>query len=529
MTQYASSLGSLVGRGFALRSAQGRTRARRGGVPASARERVLGSDGAHVLVAIVGSGFAGLGVAAELRKVGIDDFVILERSQALGGAWRDNHYPGCACDVPSHLYSFSYAPKHDWSRAFAPHHEIREYMERVTDELDLRRHIVFGRELESATWDDATSAWRLRARSGETLTANVLVTGTGALSNPALPALPGIERFEGAQMHSARWDHDYDFTAKRVVVVGTGASAIQFVPQLQPKVAKLHLLQRTAPWVMPKADRAYAAWEKAAFRMVPGLRWLHRQSIFWQLDLRVLAFTEQPVLMRLLELEGKRHIAKHVRDPELRKLLTPSYKPGCKRILLSNDYYPALAQPNVEVLGATVTDVGPRSVTLSNGRTLEADAIVYGTGFAVHDYLGGIRVSGRGGRSLNDEWAGGAEAYLGTTVAGFPNLFTIVGPNTGLGHNSMIVMIEGQARYTRRAIERLRERGLRSLEVKPEVQRAYNEWVQSRNAETIWASGCKSWYLDARGKNTTLWPGFAAGFRARTELFRESDYVARAR
>lgn len=522
MTQYAVP-GALLDRS-SLRD--GATGDRPGGPAAAARRaRIAAGETAHVFVAIVGSGFAGLGVAAELRKAGIDDFVMLERGDALGGTWRDNHYPGCACDVPSHLYSFSFAPKHDWSRAFAPQAEIRAYLEQVADDLDLRRHVVLGREITDASWDDEASVWRLRARSGATLTANVLVMAIGALSNPSYPELPGIERFEGKQMHSARWDHDYDFAGKRVAVVGTGASAIQLVPQLQPEVAKLHLLQRTPPWVMPKPDRAYTRRERAAIRLVPGLRWLHRQAIFWQLELRVLAFTEQPVLMRLLELEGRRHIAKSIRDPELRRLLTPTYRPGCKRILLSNDYYPALAQPNVEVIGEAVREVGPHGITLVDGRSIELDAIVYGTGFTVHDYLGGIRVAGRGGRSLNDEWAHGAEAYLGTTVAGFPNLFTIVGPNTGLGHNSMIVMIEGQARYARRAIERIRDRALAAIEVRPEVQTAYNAWIQRRNARTIWASGCKSWYLDERGRNTTLWPGFASAFRVKTASLRTSDFV----
>jgi cation diffusion facilitator CzcD-associated flavoprotein CzcO len=477
----------------------------------------------HVQVAILGSGFSGIAIAAELKTAGIDDFVLLERAATLGGTWRDNHYPGCACDVPSHLYSFSFAPKSDWSRSFASHAEIRAYLERCADELDVRRHILFGREITTAAWDDARSRWRLRASTGEELTAHGLVMAIGALSNPAYPRLRGIERFRGAQFHSARWDHGYDLRGKRVAVIGTGASAIQFVPQIQPRVARLHLLQRTPPWVLPKPDRAFSAPERAAFRLVPGLRWLYRQSLYWRMEGRLLAF-DHPALMRVAESEAKRHIARSIRDPALRRLLTPRYRPGCKRILLSNDYYPALAQPNVEVIGEDIVEVSERAISLSGGRVLEIDAILYGTGFAVHDYLGGMTITGRDGASLASRWADGAEAYLGTTVAGFPNLFVMTGPNTGLGHNSMIVMIEGQARYVREAICLLRDRGLASLEPRRDVQAAYNAWLARRHARTVWSSGCASWYLDARGKNTTLWPGFATAFRARTARLRPGDF-----
>ncbi|UQA57183.1 flavin-containing monooxygenase [Polyangium aurulentum] len=498
------------------------------GLSGSAGAGRRGSAGRHVFVAIVGSGFSGLAVAAELKRAGIGDFVLLERASTLGGTWRDNHYPGCACDVPSHLYSFSFAPKHDWTRAFAPHDEIRAYLEQCADDLDLRRHILFDQQIVGATWDEGRALWRLRTRSGEELTANVLVMGIGALSNPAYPKLRGVERFRGAQFHSARWRHDYDLTGKRVAVIGTGASAIQFVPQIQPRVEKLYLIQRTPPWVLPKPDRAFSTWEKEAFRAVPGLRWLYRQSLYWRLEARVLAFVDHPALMRMVELEGKRHMARSIRDPKLRELLTPKYKPGCKRLLLSNDYYPALAQPNVEVLGDAVAEVSENAIELGSGRKLEVDAILYGTGFTVHDYLGGMRITGRDGVSLGDQWKDGAEAYLGTTVAGFPNLFMMTGPNTGLGHNSMIVMIEGQARLAGEAIGLLRDRNLASIEVRHEVQKDYNAWLQGRTAQAVWSSGCSSWYLDEAGKNTTLWPGFTAVFRARTARLRISDYELRA-
>jgi cation diffusion facilitator CzcD-associated flavoprotein CzcO len=479
---------------------------------------------APVFVAILGSGFSGLAVAIELKRAGIDDFVVLERAATLGGTWRDNHYPGCACDVPSHLYSFSFAPKPDWSRAFAPQAEIRAYLERCADDFDVRRHIRFGCEIVDAAWDDGEARWSLRARSGETFVATAVVVGVGGLSNPSIPHLRGIEGFRGAQFHSARWDHSVDLRGKRVAVIGTGASAIQFVPQIQPVVDRLYLLQRTPAWVLPRPDRAYTALEKAAFGVVPGLRWLHRKWIYARLECRVVAF-EHPALMRLVAAECRRHMARSISDPALRDRLLPRYTPGCKRILLSNDYYPALAQPNVEVLADEVAEVGAASLTLAGGRKLEVDAIVYGTGFTVHDYLGGLSIVGRDGVRLADRWRQGAEAYLGTTIAGFPNLFTMTGPNTGLGHNSMTVMIEGQAGYILQALRLLRDRDLASLECRRERQDVFNAWLARRTATTVWASGCKTWYLDERGKNTTLWPGLATAFRARTLRLRVADYV----
>jgi cation diffusion facilitator CzcD-associated flavoprotein CzcO len=477
---------------------------------------------------IVGSGFSGLAMAAELRRAGIDDFVILERADALGGTWRDNHYPGCACDVPSHLYSFSFAPKRDWSRAFAPQEEIRAYLERCADDLDLRRHLRLGREIVAASWDEARGLWTVRASSGESFAGRALILAVGALSNPAIPRLPGSHRFRGAQFHSARWDHSVDLRGKRVAVVGTGASAIQFVPAIQPLVSRLYLLQRSAAWVLPKPDRAYTAREKAAFALVPGLRWLHRQWIYARLEGRVIAFQHPALMRRIVSRECRRHMERSIGDPALRARLWPSYQPGCKRILLSNDFYPALAQPNVEVLADEIAEVDETRVTLAGGRSLEVDAILYGTGFAVHDYLGGMRITGRGGVRLADRWRAGAEAYLGTTIAGFPNLFTLMGPNTGLGHNSMVVMIEGQARYAMQALRLLHGGGVASIECRQERQDAFNAWLRRRNAATVWATGCRSWYLDERGRNTTLWPGLATAFRARTLGLRLSDYVVRA-
>ncbi|MSP24797.1 MAG: NAD(P)/FAD-dependent oxidoreductase [Myxococcales bacterium] len=492
--------------------------------PSTSSPDTNGAAPRHVYAAIIGSGFAGLAAARELRRSEFDDLAILERGDAIGGTWRDNRYPGCACDVPSHLYSLSYAPKHDWSRHYAPQSEIRQYIEELADQLDLRRHVKLGWQLSEARWVPDQAHWQLRAADGRTLTAKLLVLAIGALSNPARPTFPGAELFRGVTMHSANWNHDYDFANKRVAVIGTGASAIQFVPRLQPIVQRLTLVQRTPPWVIPRGDRAFSALEKWAFLSVFGLRWLYRQKIFWHLEARHIAF-EHPALMRYVERLGKRHIADSIADPELRARLTPTFTPGCKRVLIADDYYPALAQPNIEVVTDRVTELTETGLVLANGRHVPADALVYGTGFRVHDYLGGMSILGRDGRSLATHWSGGAQAYLGTTISGFPNLFMMTGPNTGLGHNSILVMIEGQARLLGAAARLLQRQQLASIEPVPEVEARYNAWLRGRGAHTVWKTGCTSWYLDDAGRNTTLWPNLASAFRLRLNTLRESDYV----
>jgi cation diffusion facilitator CzcD-associated flavoprotein CzcO len=477
----------------------------------------------QVEVAIVGAGFSGLAVARELDRSGFSDYAILERGGSVGGTWRDNGYPGCACDVPSHLYSLSFGPRADWSRAFAPQPEIRAYLEACADALGVRPRLQLGREVVSASWDAVAGRWRVRLRDGDELAARAVVAATGALSNPALAELPGRERFRGAQFHSARWDHGFDLAGKRVAVVGTGASAVQFIPRLQPLVARLHVLQRTPPWILPRRDRAFRPWERALLRALPAARWLYRQAIFWRLEGRGLAFVEHPALMRAVAWVARRHLARAVPDPALRERLTPRYRPGCKRILLADDYYPALSQPNVELVTEPVAEVTERGVRLAGGRVLEVDAIIHGTGFAVHHHLGGMAVTGPGGVTLAQRWREGARAYLGTMVAGFPNLFLMTGPNTGLVHNSMLVMIEGQARWIARALRLARERGAATVEPREEAEGAWVERIRRRSARSVWSSGCRSWYLDPQGRNTTLWHGFASGFRARLARLRPAE------
>lgn len=477
-------------------------------------------------IAIIGSGFAGLGMGIRLKQSGVDDFLIFEKADSVGGTWRDNHYPGCACDVQSHLYSFSFAPNPDWSRMFSRQPEIRRYLEHCTDRFGLRGHLRLGHELARAEWDAGAALWRLRMRDGRRVRARVLVSGMGGLSRPAIPDIPGLDTFAGTLFHSQQWRHDYPLAGKRVAVIGTGASAIQFVPQIAPQVARLDLYQRTPPWIMPKPDRTVTAAERWLFRHVPATQALVRTGLYWMLESRVLGFVIHPRLMKAVEQVARRHLKRQVPDPALRQALTPDYTIGCKRVLISNDYYPALMRDNVDVVTAGIARVEPDAVVLRDGTRRPADAIILGTGFHATDPLPRGVIVGRDGRDLLDAWRDGAEAYLGTTVAGFPNLFLIVGPNTGLGHSSMVFMIESQVNYVLDALRQMRRDGVQAVDVRPTVQANFNQGIQRKLGHAIWtAGGCASWYIDPRShKNTTLWPGFTFQFRRATATFRMGDY-----
>ncbi|MGH3902821.1 MAG: flavin-containing monooxygenase [Pseudonocardiaceae bacterium] len=483
------------------------------------------SERTHHHVIVVGTGFAGLGMAIRLRQESMTDFVVLERAGDVGGTWRDNGYPGCACDVPSHLYSFSFELNPAWSRSFSSRQEIWDYLRHCTDRYGVRPHIRFHHEVLDAAWDHEQRRWRVRTSRGE-LTSDVLVTGTGALSDPAIPDIPGLDSFRGAVFHSAQWDHDYDLRGRRVAVVGTGASAIQFVPQIQPVVDSLTVFQRTPPWILPRNDRDNSAVEHKLYRAVPGLQRLTRAGIYWARELAVPGFTNNPRLLKVAELIARRHLRRHVPDPALRAKLTPDYAIGCKRILLSSDYLPALAKSNVDFVASGVAEAGPDWVRAADGARREVDAVIFGTGFHVTDMPVAARIRGRHGRTLAEQWSEGAQAHRGTTVAGFPNLFILVGPNTGLGHTSMIYMIESQVAYTVAALRYLRRSGATAVEVRPQAQSAYNDAVQSRMDRTVWnAGGCVSWYLDAQGRNTTLWPTFTWRFRRATRTFQPAEYT----
>jgi cation diffusion facilitator CzcD-associated flavoprotein CzcO len=486
----------------------------------------------HVRVAVIGSGFAGIGAAVRLRREGITDFVVLERADSVGGTWRDNDYPGCACDVPSHLYSFSFAPNPDWPRTFSGQPYIRAYLEDVVETFGLAPHLRLGHEVTSARWDAGELHWVVETAPGSTYTADVVVSAGGPLSDPRTPDIPGLDTFPGRVFHTARWDHDYDLRGKRVAVIGTGASAIQVVPAIQPDVGRLTLFQRTPPWVMPRRDRDISRLERAVHRAVPATLALRRRSLWGVRELQVQAFTKRPGELGLVEAMARRHMAKAVSDPELRARLTPSYRIGCKRILLSNTYYPALTKPNVDVVTAGLAEVRGSELVGADGSTAEADAIVFATGFHVTDMPIANRVVGTGGRTLAEAWSdGGMRSLRGATVDGFPNSMTIIGPNTGLGNSSMILMIEAQLNYLADYLRKLGSldrggRGRRAaLDARPGAVHAWNEHVQERMARTVWATGgCTSWYMDAEGRNTTIWPGTTAEFTRETLRVDPAEY-----
>ncbi len=477
----------------------------------------------HTRIAIVGSGFAGLGLAIQLRRSGVDDFVVLERSGEVGGTWRDNTYPGCACDVPSHLYSFSFAPNPEWTRTYSPQPEIQAYLRRCAREFGVLPHIRFHSALQRARWDESTGRWELQTATGPR-TAQFLVAAQGALSEPALPDIPGIEDFTGEVFHTARWRHDTDLRGRRVAVIGTGASAIQVVPRIQPQVERLVLFQRTPPWIMPHRDRPIRDWERRLYRTVPAAQRAVRTGVYWGRETFVLGFSGGA--MPLGERIARRHLRNQVADPELRAKLTPHYRMGCKRILLSNEYYPALTRPNVDVVTAGIREIRANSVVSNDAVEHEVDAIVLGTGFRVTDMPIAHMVRGRGGRSLDDVWQGSPQAHMGTSVAGFPNLFLMTGPNTGLGHTSIVFMVESQVAYILDALRRVQQRGAAIVEVREDAQLTSNRWIQSKLAKSVWnTGGCKSWYLDRSGRNSTLWPGPTFTYRLRTRRFDAENYA----
>jgi cation diffusion facilitator CzcD-associated flavoprotein CzcO len=478
----------------------------------------------HVRVAIAGSGFGGLGTAIRLSQSGFRDYLVFERSNDVGGVWRDNTYPGCACDVESHLYSFSFARNPEWTRSFSPQKEIWAYLRTCAERFGVLPRVRFGHEIERATWDEDAQLWRLETSHG-VFTADFLVAAVGALSDPAIPTLPGLSTFAGKAFHSARWDHDHDLGGKRVAVIGTGASAIQFVPAIQPTVAALKVFQRTPPWIVPRRDRALGELERSILRRSRAAQWLKRASIYAMRELMALAFFDTRAA-KITESLARRHLERSVRDPVLRAKLTPRYTMGCKRILLSDDYLPAVAKENVEVVTDGIAEIRPEGVVTKEGRVHEVDTIIFGTGFQVQSYPFAERVRGRDGRSLAQTWEHGMTAHLGTTVVGYPNLFLLQGPNTGLGHTSVITMIESQIEHIIDALRHVEQRSLSSIEPRASAQEAFVADVDAKMKGTVWTSGgCSSWYLDARGRNSALWPGFTFTFKRRVERFDPAEYV----
>jgi cation diffusion facilitator CzcD-associated flavoprotein CzcO len=485
------------------------------------------TDKTHFTVAIAGTGFSGLGAAIRLKQAGFHDLVLFERANDVGGVWRDNAYPGAACDVESHLYSFSFAPNPKWSHTFSRQPEIHAYLRECAQRFEVTPHIRFRHAVREARWDEAQQRWVIETEQG-TFTADFFLPAVGALSDPLIPELPGLKNFKGKVFHSAQWDHSYDLTGKKVAVIGTGASAVQFIPEIQPKVEKLTLFQRTPAWVLPRWDERFSERQKALYAKVPSLQQLARKSIYLRRELFVAGF-RNPNLMKLVERFARRYLKSVVTDPDLQRKLTPNFRIGCKRILVTADYLPALTQPNVDVVTHGIQELREHAIVTTDGVTHEVDAIIFGTGFHVLDLPFANHVRGRGGVSLNEAWKGSPSAYLGTTVTGFPNLFFLMGPGTGLGHTSVIVMLEAQLQLLIGALEHMRNEKLDVIEPRQQVQERYFDWLQGEAEGTVWtAGGCSSWYLDPNGKLTSLWPHSTVAFRNKAR-FRADEYVLSSR
>ncbi|SCG34546.1 flavin-containing monooxygenase [Micromonospora coxensis] len=473
-------------------------------------------------VAIIGSGFGGVAVAAALLRAGYDDVVLLERADGIGGVWRDNSYPGCACDIPAPLYSYSFALNPDWSRRFPSHAEILGYLRRCADDLGVTARVRLRTEVTDATWDEAGSCWRLRTGAGEEVVADVLIPAVGQLSRPVVPALPGAHRFRGRAVHTARWDPTVRVDGARVAVVGTGASAIQLVPAIAGRAAHVTVFQRTAPWTLPKPDRRYGALRRSAYRRWPWLMRLPRAGVWAMTVVTGLAVTGNRAAGALLRTLSAAQRRWQVRDPDLRARITPDEPMGCKRVLFTSDWLPTLARPDVDLVTEKIVEVTADGVRTADGRTHPCDVLVYGTGFAATDFLTPIRVTGRAGRRLDEVWRDGAHAYLGMAVPGFPNLFLVYGPNTNTGNTSVVYFHEAQARYIAQAV-RLIAAGGPPLDVRADVAAAYDAELQRRLAGSVW-TGCQSWYRTPGGRVVTNWPGLAGEYRRATARFRPADY-----
>jgi cation diffusion facilitator CzcD-associated flavoprotein CzcO len=475
-------------------------------------------------IAIVGAGFSGIGTAIELRRAGFERVTIFERGANVGGVWRENTYPGAACDVPSHLYSFSFEPNHRWTHRYSPQPEILNYVEHCVEKYGLGDSLRLQTEVTRAEFDSETGCWRLETAGGEKVEADVLVCACGQLSRPSIPPIDGLDDFEGPCFHSAEWDHSVEFAGKRVGVVGTGASAIQFVPAIAPEVDRLHVFQRSAPYVVPRNDREHRRWEGRLAERLPVIDLAKRAYIWALFEALIIGYTRNRRGMWYLRRAYERGLREHVTDPELRAKLTPTYELGCKRILVSDDYYAALARPNVELVTDAIESVGAGSIRTRDGAERELDALILGTGFRTNEFLAPLEVRGLGGRDLNEAWRGGAEAYLGITVSGFPNMFMLYGPNTNLGVGSIIHILESQMAYVKQAVSTLARDGAGYLDVHPEAQRRFSGQIQERLAGSVWQTGCSSWYVNGAGRNTNNWPGFMSEYRRRTRRLDLSDY-----
>jgi cation diffusion facilitator CzcD-associated flavoprotein CzcO len=495
------------------------------GEPAQSREQ---QTPVHTRALIIGTGFSGLGMAITLQQRGVD-FVILEKADDVGGTWRDNSYPGCACDIPSHLYSFSFEPKPDWRNPFSYQPEIWDYLRGVADKYGLRRYIVFNSLVDRGHWDDVEHRWHVFTADGREYVTQFLISGAGALHIPSIPDFPGRDEFVNAgrpAFHSAQWDHSVDLTGKRVAMIGTGASAIQIVPEIVGQVAELQLYQRTPPWVVPRSNPEFPPALRRAMENVPGLRALVRSGIYWAQEALAIGMTKRPDLLKFIEAYVKYNIHRSVKDRELRRKLVPHYRIGCKRILNSSTYYRAVADPKTELITEHIARITSDGIVTADGTERKADVIVFATGFHVTDSYTYVQIKGHNGEDLVDRWnREGIAAHRGITVAGMPNLFFLLGPNTGLGHNSVVFMIESQIHYVADAIAACDKRGAQALAPTRAAQDAFNDELQRKLGPSVWNSGgCSSWYLDEHGKNTVLWGGYTWQYWRETRSVRPEEY-----
>ncbi|MCP4005082.1 MAG: NAD(P)/FAD-dependent oxidoreductase [bacterium] len=476
-------------------------------------------------IAILGAGFAGLGMGIQLKKAGILSFVIIEREDDVGGTWRDNTYPGCACDVPSDVYSYSFELNPDWSRAFSPWDEIRDYLRDCTDKYKLRDHMRLGVAVNEARFDEEAGFWNLSLSDGSTVTARAVVSGLGGLVDPAYPDIKGIHSFAGEVFHTARWNHDYDVAGKRVAVIGTGASAIQVVPEVAKEVAKLSVFQRTAAWVFPKRDYIVKESTKKRYRQFPFLQRAVRLIKYWMSEfVGPFVILDSPRLSGVFERISARHLDSSVVDATIREKLRPDFQFGCKRLLISDDYYPAFNRDNVELVTSGIEEIHANSIETADGVDHPIDALILATGYQLGLATAPFPIIGRDGRSLDDAWSDGAVAYKGVSVSGFPNWFIIMGPNTGPGHTSVLVYTEAQIRHALQAIRKMIAEDIKTVEVKQDVQDTYNTGLQKRMKHTVWTSGCSSWYLNEDGSNHSLYPGLAFEYVLRVRNFKPADY-----
>ena len=476
-------------------------------------------------IAIIGGGFAGLCAAIQLKQAGFRQFILFEKSNGVGGTWRANTYPGAECDVASPLYSFSFEQNSQWPKKWAHQPYILDYLESCADKYQLREHLCLNTEITAASFDEKLQHWQVRTNRDEQYDFDIVIMAVGQLNRPLKPDIPGLENFGGPQFHSAEWNHDYNLTDKKIAVIGNAASAIQFIPMIAPLAQQLDIFQRSANWILPKLDKEYRDWEKSLAKRLPFIMnfyrfwlWLRSEVLLGSLML------EKPLLKKWAAAVCEKFISKHIRDAALRDKLIPDYPIGAKRILFSDNYYPALDRDNVHLVTEPISEVTPHGITTADGQQHPADVLIYATGFKASEFLAPIKVSGKGQRDLHDEWKNGAEAYLGISVNGFPNLFLLYGPNTNLGHNSIVIMIESQVRYILSCLKQMQQQHLKSVEIKSSVQQIYNRKIQQRLKTKTWATIKQSWYMK-EGKIVNNWPGTTVEYWWRTRRCNLNKYT----